>query len=445
MTSSEPAETLTPQQLRKVLDTPLGPVDIENLQLLTGGASRQTWSFDAIDRSGRRHPLILQRERGGSDTVTGPDFATEDRLLRAAAEAGVPVASIVADSEQSRPLGHARITRRVDGGETLGGRIVHRDRFASLRRTLVARLGSVLAAVHTIPPEDVPGLDPEDPLATIRTGLDVLEVRSPTFELALQHLTNHTPTPSSPRVLHGDFRVGNLLVDADDLHLVLDWELAHIGHPIEDLGWLCVRAWRFGGERVVGGIGDVDDLLTAYEQADGTAFTPDDLRWGIIAGTLRWGLICAHQASRHLDGSTRSVELAAIGRRLVENEHDLLDLLDVAPSPIDPDRGPASVPAAVDHGRPTAVELLDAVRDHLEHRVAPLLDGADAYQLRVARNALGIVERELFTTPSPEPALDEAALAAAIRSGHVPDDDELVAIRAAVTTRLTVANPAWLR
>jgi aminoglycoside phosphotransferase (APT) family kinase protein len=127
--------------------------------------------------------------------------------------------------------------------------------------------------------------------------------------------------------VHGDFRLGNLLVDRSGLVAVLDWELAHLGDPLADLGWFTVRAWRFGGAGEVAGLGSIDELVDAYENAGGASVDRDALRWWQVMGTLRWGVICMLQASTHLSGASRSVELAAIGRRVCENEYDVLRLL----------------------------------------------------------------------------------------------------------------------
>jgi aminoglycoside phosphotransferase (APT) family kinase protein len=108
---------------------------------------------------------------------------------------------------------------------------------------------------------------------------------------------------------------------------VLDWELAHVGDPMEDLGWLCVKAWRFGVDRPVGGFGEYADLFAAYEDASGRAVDPDVVRWWEVLGTLKWGIMCIAQAFTHLSGTVRSVELATIGRRVCENEWDLLELI----------------------------------------------------------------------------------------------------------------------
>lgn len=419
-----------------------GSVEIEGLARQSGGASRETWSFTAV-ADGERRRLILQRVRGRM-TMGSASLASEDALLAAAEAAGVPVPPVVVDAAGCEPfLGAARITGHVDG-EALGPRIVRRDEFAPARALLAAQCGRALAAIHSIDPADVPGLEPVDTLGRLRDGLDLLDERRPAFELALRWLADHRPPDRPVSVVHGDFRVGNLLVDPDaGLRAVLDWELAHLGDPLEDLGWLCVRAWRFGGEGEVGGVGPLGDLLDAYAEATGEPVSADDVRWWIVAGTLTWGLICAVQARRHLDGHVRSVELATIGRRVCETEYDLLDLIGItepkasAPEPR-PDRGTA-------HGRPTAAELVDAVREHLADAVAPELDGAAAFQLKVAGNALAIVQRQLEAQPtSVLDATLERALADAIRAGSDLEDEVLVEVRAAVVDRLRVANPRWL-
>jgi aminoglycoside phosphotransferase (APT) family kinase protein len=129
--------------------------------------------------------------------------------------------------------------------------------------------------------------------------------------------------------VHGDFRNGNFIVGPGGIRAVLDWELAHLGDPVEDLGWLCVKSWRFGvNDRLVGGFGDLDDLLRAYAAAGGGAVDEDAVRWWVALGTIRWGVIAVGQSYTHLAGLVRSVELATLGRRVAEMEWDLLQLLD---------------------------------------------------------------------------------------------------------------------
>ncbi len=174
------------------------------------------------------------------------------------------------------------------------------------------------------------GLAESDQLLEWRDRLDEMGDTTAAFEWAFRWLAAHRPPPS-PRVLvHGDFRMGNLIVDDTGLAAVLDWELVHVGEVYEDLAWFCIRAWRFGAPEDLGagGLGSVEGFLSAYETAAGAALDRDVFRWWLTVATLRWGVICRFQAERHLSGQTPSVELAAIGRRVAETEWDVLDLLE---------------------------------------------------------------------------------------------------------------------
>ena len=453
--------------LRPALGDP--DLGVDGLERLSGGASRETWSLRAAGPVAGERRLILQRTRPGPSASSTP-MAVEDRVMAAAVAHGLPLAPVVVDVDTATPvIGEARVTAHVDG-ETLGRRIVRAERTDAGRRHLVGRMAEALAAIHAVDPVTIDGLPPRDPIGMVRLGLDGLDVHRPAFELALRWLEANRPEPSPPAVVHGDFRVGNLMIDGDDLVAVLDWELCHSGDPLEDLGWLCVRAWRFGGDGEVGGIAPLAELVEAYSAASGRAVDVDAVRWWMVAGTLTWGLICAVQANRHLAGHVRSVELALIGRRIVENEYDVLNLMGV-PGPATGAAGSAGAGSAVArdgaaqpsaagdgadlHGRPTAAELVAAVRDHLAEDVAPGLERGAAYHLRVAGNALDVVARQLELGPALDAAhaarlaalgvADERELAAAVRSGEVADDPAVgAAIRAAVVDRLRVANPAWL-
>lgn len=290
---------------------------ITELTRLSGGASRETWRF-AVDGE----PLIIQRQRSG-DTR---DMEVEASVLRAAAVAGVPVPRLVASGRFDE--GARYIIQSWVEGETIARKILRDDVYASARRSLVGQFATALAAVHSIPIDDVAGLPATDQMAQYRQSLDDLNAQldqaHPAFELAFRWLEGNRPASARRTVVHGDFRLGNVMVGPDGLRAVLDWELAHIGDPMEDLGWLCVRAWRFGSERPVAGLGTREALLAGYEAASGSPADPDALRWWEVLGTLKWGIMCMLQASAHLLGFSRSHELAAIGRRVCENEYDIM-------------------------------------------------------------------------------------------------------------------------
>jgi len=292
---------------------------IEGLRQLSGGASRETWAFEADGR-----PLILQRLQSSRDDMR-IGLTQQVSVLKAAHAAGVHVPVVRATSEGGS-LGEAIIVERIDG-ETIPRKILRDEVFAKAREGLGTRCGEELARIHSIPLDAVGSLEQKDPLAVCREILDGSGHPHPAFELAFRWLERERPAGSSSSVVHGDFRLGNLIVGPEGLRAIIDWELAHIGDPMEDLGWLCVKSWRFGGVLPVGGFGSQEDLIASYEKVSGRSVDPNVVGWWEVAGTLRWGVICIAQAMRHLSGDERSVELATIGRRVAEVEHDLMLLL----------------------------------------------------------------------------------------------------------------------
>jgi aminoglycoside phosphotransferase (APT) family kinase protein len=310
--------------LAAALGAVVGAGPVTGLRRLSGGASRETWSFAAGER-----PLILQRERPSGVRRTG--MATEVALLRAARAEGVPVPQVVVTDADvpGSGLGDSWMVVEHVPGETIARRILRDAEYAPALGGLAGQCGGALARIHRIPPAAIPGLGGGDQVAQMRAALGGVGEPHPAFELGFRWLERSRPAAGTPGsgVVHGDFRLGNLIVGPDGLRAVIDWELAHTGDPLEDLGWLCVRAWRFGAEPRVGGFGHVDDLVTAYEDESGRVVDRDALAWWEVLGTLKWGIICAMQAATHLSGVVRSVELAAIGRRVCEVESDLLRLL----------------------------------------------------------------------------------------------------------------------
>jgi len=304
-----------------------GDVRVTGLARLPGGASRETWAFDA-EVDGRSLPLVLRRDPPGRPGIC----AHELDLLRAAAAAGVPVPAARWGEPGPDVLGAAFVVMDRVEGETIPRRILREPALAGARERLVGQCATALARVHRIARG---GLDflgeprtPAELVAAQQEVLDSLHEPHPVFELALRWLRERAPAGRPPAVVHGDFRVGNVIVGPEGLRAVLDWELAHAGDPAEDLGWFCVRAWRFGAYRLpAGGLGSRDELLEAYHAAGGVAVDAGDLRFWEVYGTLRWGVMCVIQASVHLTGTVRSVELAAIGRRACEMEWALLELV----------------------------------------------------------------------------------------------------------------------
>ena len=303
--------------LSTMLSNVLDDAEITDLHRLSGGASRETWRFDADGR-----PLILQRQRAGDDR----DMLIEAGVVRAAGAAGAPVPQLL--DARRRDDGMAFMVLDAIDGETIARKILRDDRFAEARSVQVDQVGAALATIQAIDTSTVHGLLETDQVAYYTDVLDQLGQPHPVLELVRCWLLDHRPTTERTCVVHGDFRLGNLIVGDEGLRAVIDWELAHLGDPMEDLGWLCVKAWRFGATPPVAGLGDRETLFAAYERSGGPPVDPAVVHWWEVLGTWKWAVMCVLQASVHLGGAARSHELAAIGRRVCENEYDLLTLLE---------------------------------------------------------------------------------------------------------------------
>ncbi len=314
-------------------------VRIENLRRMPGGASREIWSFDAAtaqDGAVTRRSLVLRRDPGEHriDTNRRHEFL----VLRAAFEEGVPVPEVFWVSEDPVVLGASFfIMARVDG-ETIARRLLRDAEYARAREAMPGQLAEILARIHRVDPKK----HKLDFLSEPADNAALVEVRRyednfrklalephPAFELAFRWLLARIPKTPRKTLVHGDYRIGNVIFGPEGVRSILDWELAHIGDPMEDLGWMCVRAWRFGNDsKPVGGLGTREDFFKEYEKASGTLVDPEAVRFWEVFGNLRWGIITISQSRTHLDGYVKSVELASIGRRTAETELELLNLIE---------------------------------------------------------------------------------------------------------------------
>jgi aminoglycoside phosphotransferase (APT) family kinase protein len=257
-------------------------------------------------------------------------MAAEADVVRAALAAGVRVPRVIVSNGDvpHTAIGPSFFVTEAVPGETIARRILRDEPFTDAREVLARQMGTALAAIHSIDPTPLTWLERGDELEKYRAVADELELHRPAFEVAFRWLDQHRPAEATPTLVHGDFRLGNLIIDPAGLAAVIDWELAHVSQPMEDLGWLCVRAWRFGSSLPVAGIGSYDELFDAYAVATGAPVDRAAVRWWEILGSLKWGIMCGLQANAHLSGAYRSVELAAIGRRIVEQEQDVLRLIE---------------------------------------------------------------------------------------------------------------------
>ena len=310
------------------LEEIFGATKVSNLIRLSGGANRETWSFNASTEE-KQHSLIMQIDREGMDRLNGT-CERESRILQIAKLNGVPVPTVVTSgfSEDSGSRSFS-ITEKMQG-ETIARKILRDTQWKKARENLIHDMAKALAAIHKIDRSQFKGIklsDIRDPLLSLESIYEALDDPHPTFDFAFRWLRANQPEFSESTFVHGDFRLGNLLIDTSGLNAVLDWEIAQFGDPIQDLGWMCVRAWRFGSDEQVAGVGTYDELIENYSQESGRDVTKASLFWWEIFGTLRWGVICLQMGGDFRKGRTNSLEIAAIGRRVAENEYDLLQAI----------------------------------------------------------------------------------------------------------------------
>lgn len=320
------------RRLQVVIARHLGPPGtLHHLRQLTGGANRSTWSFDA-EAGGAVHHLIMQHGGATEDLATGlvPQLEPEQdaRLMIAASEIGVPAPKVRAILEPADGLGHGYVTTHV-AGETLGQRIVRDEKFAGARAVMATQCGEILAATHRIDLARVPFLMRQDGPAHVeahRKIVDKFGLRLPALDMGLRWAAENVPGNARHTVVHGDFRLGNLIVGDDGVRCVLDWELGQSGDPMQDLGWLCIRTWRFGGPASVGGFGSREDLYAAYERASGFPVDPAHVRFWEAFGNLKWVIHCLRLGTRGI--AEVGIERCAIGRRIEEPLWDFLNLIE---------------------------------------------------------------------------------------------------------------------
>jgi aminoglycoside phosphotransferase (APT) family kinase protein len=304
-------------EMREALEAVLG-TEVSEPILLAGGASKEAWSVDAEGQK-----LLVRRAAVGVIHKHTLSLRDEFAVLQAAYEAGV---------KAPRPLAYiaeldgreAFVMERLDG-ETIGRRIV---RMEPVPASLPVQMADELAKIHAIPRAVVPFL-PDARLERMVEELDEVGVARPAIELGLWWLRENRPPPREPVVVHGDYRIGNLVVGPSGLRGVLDWEFAHIDEPVRDLAFALVRAWRFGvPEKRLGGIGDAQPYVARYNELTGLDVRGDELDYWEVAGNVGWAIGTLTQMQRHLSGRDRSVELATLGRLGAEVEYEILHLLE---------------------------------------------------------------------------------------------------------------------
>ncbi|MFO1254945.1 MAG: phosphotransferase [Sphingomonadaceae bacterium] len=381
------------------------------LERLSGGANMESWRFVAGAET-----CVLRRAPSLEMMAGRPlDHKAEAALIRAARSAGVMAPEVLVELEPGDGIGSGYIMRAIPGSPDPVAFLAEAQPHLAIRD--IAR---ELAATHRTDCAGltVPVMDTAEALAELRRRFLAYGGDRPILALALRWLEANLPSPPErQRLVHGDFRLGNLMFDRGRLTGVLDWELAHLGDWHEDLAFGCMTVWRFSRpDRPGYGLTSIAELAEAYEAAGGDRFDPDRFRFWTIYRTFWWALGCLQMGGFWRDGHDRSVERVVVARRTAEQELDLLLLLeDLAPEaerarPLPPPQPPLEP----SRGEPSGAEVLTAISEWLASEIKPLVSGRGKFDLAVARNALGIVAREIEQRPS----ATDAALAADLLAGR---------------------------
>jgi len=302
--------------------------EVSKLEPLTGGASKEIWKFE-VSKDKQSTKMILRRGSG----IEGPlaiKTADEARIQKEVIKVGAPVPTILAVSKNEEELGDSYIMNFVEG-ESIARKILRDKEYKTALPVLAYQCGEAIARIHNVDIDNfsfLPKKPAEEQLEDLYSTYQSFEQPSPVFEYAYLWLKEQDFSNFQESLVHGDFRLGNIIVNGEGLQSIIDWELAHIGNPLQDLGWVCGNSWRFGkNDKVVGGFGELEDLLKGYNSISKFQVNNEMVKCWQVFGTFRWGVICLIQAYAHLNGTINSIEKAAIGRRVSETEIDIVDLL----------------------------------------------------------------------------------------------------------------------
>jgi aminoglycoside phosphotransferase (APT) family kinase protein len=369
---------------------------------LSGGASQETYRLTALI-GGEEQLLAMRRSPGGeyTDPVPAhPGLAVEALLMKSALEAGVPAPAVYHVLGREDDLGDGIIMEWVEG-EALGARIVRSDRFSEIRPVLAFECGRILAKIHGIDLKET-GLGKKLAVIPPNVFIDqmlerytLMNTPQPMIDYAGRWLKENLPGETRMTLVHNDFRNGNFLITAEEIVAILDWEVAHIGDPMRDLGWICTNSWRYGSDKPVGGFGDYEDLFRGYEEVSGVKVDPADVKFWQVFGSFWWAVGCLGFVEHYRNGPDQSVERPAVGRRSSECQVDCVNLLIPGPVDLVPDE-----PSNSTLDMPGADELLTSVRDFLRQDVMAESTGRLNFLSRVASNSVDIVIRELALGPA---------------------------------------------
>jgi aminoglycoside phosphotransferase (APT) family kinase protein len=304
-----------------------GEARVDGLDRIPGGASRETYRFQLFRRlpgaeeTGPRR-LILRKDPPGK-TLVASERELEFGVYRGVFGTGVPVPEVLWLEDDAAPLGTPFfIAVEVTGCEADVRKLASPE-YLPLRGQIAERKWSILGQLSRIDPEARGLFDVLPPVALDQCWtreLDYWEGVLNADEIAPQPITRAAirwlranPPPPAARLslVHGDYRTGNFLYAPDgDIHAILDWEMSHLGDPLEDLAWSLARPWCFGRDDMRGNLAPLEDAVAIWEQASGLKADPDALKWWRLFSVVKGQGIWASSAMAWRSGATPELMLA---------------------------------------------------------------------------------------------------------------------------------------
>jgi len=380
---------------------------VEHCSRLSGGASMESWLVKFSDRE-----YVLRRLPSGLDGALSDDIValglelpllTQGALIELARKSGVTAPEVVACLSEDDGMGQGFLMTKANG-EALPHRIFKTQSFDDQKGEIARQCAQELAKIHAISASSLPEQLPEtSPLELVNRQLELyhdLGSQIPMFDFTLGWLKRNVPEHCSKALVHGDFRMGNILISGHGLEAVLDWELSVIGDPIQDLAYFCAPSWRFGRyESEAGGLVSIDQWIIEYERARNVSVDRQSFNWYLIYSTLWWGIACLRMGQSYRDGSVPTMERTIIGRRVSEVEIDLLLLFEPyqQAGPLVLDWQDPPEPDVRGEIRPS--EIIDALGRWNTNNISKTPKGHELFEQRVAGNALGILSRAMELNP----------------------------------------------
>ena len=388
------------EKLKQIISSKIdSELKIKKIERLSGGAAQETYHIECI-KGLDTQSLAFRRRAGGEFkdlNNDGPGLKGEALLMKCAKEVGVPSPKIYYVLSRDDDLGDGFIMEWLEG-ESLGKKILRDREYAAVRPKLAYECGTLAARIHSIDLSKkglqnlLPKMSPEDYVQQTWSRYKSFGVSQPTIDYVGCWLMNNLPKCHRSTLVHNEFRNGNLLISSDGIVAVLDWEIAHIGDPMRDLGWLCTNAWRYGANLPVGGFGSYEQLFQGYEDECGISVDPAAVRFWEIFGAFWWSVTCLGMAQNSHQGLDPSIERVAIGRRSTEGQIDCINLLCpglVSISEINYRQDNLEVSQVT--------ELLKEVGRFLRQDVVRSTSGRTQFLSRVSANSVDIVLREIMS------------------------------------------------